>query len=391
MAKYAIYEGNMERLTKKMIRIQNKCRKYGCDFRFEEVGEEFRTFKDEDGIEYTMRYVLVDAEGKASISGWEFIATLDCTDNGNIINKAVDDVEVPERYYKNAPVCEHCGNQNVLNTFIIRNIKTGEFKQVGKSCLNDYLYGLDADVMASYMSMFNELVKGEAPYRGSNIVPYYKPEELLRYIAEVINHWGYVKSDGFIRSTLDRAFAYYKVNNGGIHHRKSLETYINEMESVGFDSNSEKAVSDTASALAWIKEQPEKSNYIHNLKVVCEAEYISTGFGILASLFPAWNRDLEYKARAAREAKVAAESKHIGNIGDRVNVDIAECRCVTGWETEWGYCYIYRFVDKDGNVFTWKTTKDIDCDSVKSLKGTVKAHTEFRGTNQTEMTRCKVA
>ena len=30
---YAIYEGNIDRLRKKAKHIQNKCRKYGCDFR----------------------------------------------------------------------------------------------------------------------------------------------------------------------------------------------------------------------------------------------------------------------------------------------------------------------------------------------------------------------
>ena len=30
---YTIFEGNMERLEKKLTRIFNKCKAYGCDFR----------------------------------------------------------------------------------------------------------------------------------------------------------------------------------------------------------------------------------------------------------------------------------------------------------------------------------------------------------------------
>lgn len=30
--KYAIYEGNLDRLEKKLKRIFNKCKAYGCDF-----------------------------------------------------------------------------------------------------------------------------------------------------------------------------------------------------------------------------------------------------------------------------------------------------------------------------------------------------------------------
>ena len=62
---YAILECNMERLTKKLTTIKNKCEKYGIEFHFEEVGEEFRTVKNENDEEEVLRYVLVEAEGKA--------------------------------------------------------------------------------------------------------------------------------------------------------------------------------------------------------------------------------------------------------------------------------------------------------------------------------------
>ena len=63
MKTFAIYEGNMERLEKKIKSIRNKCKKYGCDFHYAEVGEEFRTLEDEQGRIYTARFVLVEAEG----------------------------------------------------------------------------------------------------------------------------------------------------------------------------------------------------------------------------------------------------------------------------------------------------------------------------------------
>ena len=40
--RYSIWEGNMESFMKKVTRIQNKCKNYGCDFHFEEVGEEYK-------------------------------------------------------------------------------------------------------------------------------------------------------------------------------------------------------------------------------------------------------------------------------------------------------------------------------------------------------------
>lgn len=43
---YKIFEGNLERLEKKLTKISNKCTKYGCDFHYQQVGEVFEEVKD---------------------------------------------------------------------------------------------------------------------------------------------------------------------------------------------------------------------------------------------------------------------------------------------------------------------------------------------------------
>ena len=139
---YSIFEGNMERLMKKITRIKNKCLKYGCDFHFEEVGEEFRELTDERKNKYTARFVVVDVEGVAVVNGWKFIASVEHTEKGNIIRAACN-IEVPERYYTSSPICEHCKSKRFRkDTYIVMNEETGEFKQVGKSCLMDFTLSL---------------------------------------------------------------------------------------------------------------------------------------------------------------------------------------------------------------------------------------------------------
>lgn len=122
--KYAIYEGNLDRLEKKLKRIFNKCKAYGCDFHYEQTGEEFRELKDEKGNKYTARFVLVEAEGTAVINDWEFVAELEHTEKGNIIT-GVAGIEVPERYYTTTPVCEQ-----QMKEFIQE--QTEQFEQVQK-------------------------------------------------------------------------------------------------------------------------------------------------------------------------------------------------------------------------------------------------------------------
>lgn len=66
--KYSIFEDNMPRLIKKMATIEKKCHQYGCEFHFEEVGEEYREVKLEDGTITTLRFVVVEAEGTARVN-----------------------------------------------------------------------------------------------------------------------------------------------------------------------------------------------------------------------------------------------------------------------------------------------------------------------------------
>ncbi len=186
--KYAIYEGNIDRLEKKLKRISNKCKAYGCDFHYEQTGEEFRELKDEKGNKHTARFVLVEAEGTAIINDWEFIAELEHTENGNIIT-GVAGVEVPERYYTSKPMCEHCNSKRFRkNTYIVRNKQTGEFKQVGKSCLKDFTHGMSAEAVTQYMSLFNTLIEGETPEPGCAFQRYVSTKEYLLYVAETIRH-----------------------------------------------------------------------------------------------------------------------------------------------------------------------------------------------------------
>lgn len=83
---YSILEANMERLEKKLTRIQNKCKRFGCSFTYEKVGEEFKTLKDERGVEYKAKFILIEAEGKAVLNDWVFVASVQHTEKGNIIN-----------------------------------------------------------------------------------------------------------------------------------------------------------------------------------------------------------------------------------------------------------------------------------------------------------------
>lgn len=397
MARYDIFEGNMERLEKKLTRIANKCEKYGCSFHYSKVGETFRTMEDENGIPYTAKFIVIEAEGTAIVNDWEFVASIEHTEKGNIIDR-IGDIEVPERYYQGKPICEHCkSNRYRKYTYIVRNTVTNQFMQVGKSCLQDFTNGMSAEGIAHYISLFDTLIEGEAPYPGCYGERYLNTKTALKFVAETIKHFGYVRTQDSGRSTASRAFGYYEVSHGYIWNREVMLQLKSEMDSVGFNEESLDTVQLVHDALNWILQQEETNNYMHNLKTACSLEYVTyKNSGILASLFPTYNRELEYQAeKAERERRIAAEraneqkSIFIGKVKDRITIKVYSVKCVTSWETDFGITRIYKIVDVEGNVYTWKTGNFLE-DKIDTLVGTVKDHKEYRGIKQTEITRCRV-
>lgn len=100
----------------------------------------------------------------------------------------------------------------------------------------------------------------------------------------------------------------------------------------------------------------------------------------------------------AAEDKLKAQnstSTHVGQVGEKIeSIMILVNR--TSWESFYGYrgtvTYLYTLKDEQGNVFVWKTGTYLNEDKGAKLRvsGTIKEHSEYKGINQTVLTRCKV-
>ena len=405
MMRYAIHEGNMNRVEKHMNKIQRKCNKYGCDFHYDIVGEEYRDFvvdTDDEGnkldrpVTVTRRFVIIEVDGKAIINDWTFVGTVEHTENGNIITKVID-IEVPSDYYTTSPICEHCGTRRARkNTYIVYNENTGEFKQVGKSCLNEFTQGVDAEWIASYYSLFNDIATFEAPVEGCGFGErYFNTVDILAYTSAVTKIFGYV-SASYGNSTSTKVKDFYQVSHGSTGLREVDEAIKREMDEVNF--NVDDTDYDVAeNIIKYIDSIDETNNYIHNIKVICKNDrVVYHNINLLVSAITCYQRDIERKEQEAKRVAEASKSDYVANVGDKVEIEIANWKCLTSFESCFdGYnvttTYMYQFTDNDGNILIWRTSKYIDEDEqITSIKGTVKEHKEYRGTKQTILTRCKV-
>lgn len=390
---YAIFEGNMDRLEKKLNRIYNKCKAYGCDFHYEIVGETFKELKDEHDRPFMARFLLVEAEGTAVVNDWEFVASVEHTENGNVFSGILG-IEVPSRYYNSKPICEHCNTNRFRKyTYIIRNKKTGEFRQVGKACLKDYTGGMSAEAVAQYISLFDSMIAGEAPDTGCRIEHYLDKEKYLQYAAETIRLFGYVKSGSEERQgTAVRALDYYEASHGRAVSYEYLKHLQDEMKELSFDPDSSWAAKRVKDALTWIASKAEDSTYIHNLKTVCGLPYVAyKNAGILASLFITYDREMEWKRKQNEQFPDESKSVHTGTVDGRILIDAWHIKLMSSFEGRYGTSRIYKIIGRDGNTYIWKTGKLLPGEFFRlRLAGTVKAHNDFRGVKQTEVTNCRI-
>ena len=324
MNTYRIHEDNLERLQKKITRIRNKCVKYGCDFVYNEVGEDFDTYEDDDGNEHIVRYILVECEGTAKVNGWKFLATLEHHDTGNIVRKLLDEVEVPERYWTCGPTCEHCNRIRSRNeTYVVYNEETGEFKQVGSSCLCDFTGGFSAEAAAEYIALYNCLIEGETPVGGLGRGKlYFKTDDVLLHAAIIVKCLGYAPSDA------EKPTRYRVLNDLCYDTCRSMLARWDVEEVEEFrnkfhpDYNDPEMLEMVQAVKEYIAGEEDNSSYIHNLQVLLASEYVDTkNFGYVVSAIPSYNRHLGWMAERKREEearKVEQGSKYVGAVGDRI-------------------------------------------------------------------------
>ena len=397
---YSIFEGNLERLENKLVRIQNKCKKYGADFHYEVVGEEFKEV-EVDGEIQTLRYVIVDVEGFAKVNGWEFVATIDHREARNVIRQIID-IEIPEQYWTCNSWCDHCQTiRPRKDTFLIHNVETGEFKQVGRSCLRDFTGGYDADLAAAYISMHEDLIEGEevgeGP-RGIYISPCFPLDTVLRMSKAIIAKTGFTSTTTAYEQGGSSSKSNLMELASVVLHGAAIDKYNRWLQEEGVLRFYETFQDDQyfEDMKKYYKDSTDESSYMQNMKTIFGSDYCKEkDFGYIVSAVFCYDRELERREKQAiAEAKRVSESQlsqYVGEIKQKVTFKVKSSTCVSSYQDNYGgYSYLYKFIDEDGNCFMWSTsTGPDDSRKLDTVTGTVKDHKEYKGLKQTWVTRCK--
>jgi hypothetical protein len=88
--------------------------------------------------------------------------------------------------------------------------------------------------------------------------------------------------------------------------------------------------------------------------------------------------------------KEESTSNYVGEIGERFYNLPVVVKNIRGFDSDFGYKYVYTFIDNNGNLFSWCTTVQIAAAAGSSgmLSGTIKNHTEYKDVKTTQLSRC---
>ena len=326
------------------------------------------------------------------VGNYELIGII-CNVEGKNLIKCVPGKEMPEVYRTTKFFCDHCGiNRYRSEVVVVHNVDTGEYKQLGKQCLKDYL-GISLENLVSQFTWINDLVEDCQDFdRCPKAKLVVSPEWYLTQVACCVRKLGYKPTSFDNCSTKVYAWNLCYPPRG---FRKDV---IEHFELYPDENDKEYA----KNALEWAKDIKEKNDFEYNLRILSKCtnvEYKHVGY--LAAIIPAYEKYLGKVQEYAKKEKILIENQYIGEPKKRMELDV-ECVFTRTYDTQYGPGTIVKFVQtvpatdtENGiaqeNVLTWFASGLVDFEKGNSykIKFTVKQHEVYQEKKQTIISRVK--
>jgi hypothetical protein len=360
------------------------------------------------------RYYSVEIEGQDPVlAGWRFAATLQHLPPSEeadalVIVRNVPGVAVPEKYREADPLdCDHCHLRIWRrDTYLLEHVESGTFRQVGSTCIGDFLGHADPHALAQLAELLAEAGRWASAAEdsdesigggeGGGCPRYLVLEEYLSYAALAVRECGWVSrrnSDGgFRRATADTAldcmFPPKGIPADELRHRTDEDLAL------------AKEAAEWAASLYHEGDRSQLDDYLANVAALGASGLMGwRNAGLAASIIPAWKRE---KARRLEREELAG-SQHVGTVGKRQEF-LGRLTFTLGLDTYYGVSTLCKFVSPEGNVLVWFASGDSpaagkDADGFDRpvavgccyrIKATVKKHDERDGIKQTVITRAKL-
>lgn len=405
---FRIPEQNMADLEARLAKLNAKAAKLGvAPITFTITGEEWVEQKKVDAFEQTViirkRFVLVHVEGEApKLAGWTFAATLQHLDGQNILRTAPSfEASLPLQYRKASQGCDHCGTDRKRNdTYIVVN-EAGEWKQIGRSCLKDFMGHANPLGVAAWAELICSLsghlgdLEDERDGRSWQGREYFPTMDILQMVRNLILVKGYTSRKAALATDGIPTSQYlFKV---AFERGRYADELRAEMKA-SREANEALIAAEAQAAQEWALSLPEGgSDFEWNLRTIAGLATLSSReFGLAVALVGAFLRARDEAKKAA--AQTAQPSEWFGTKGKR---EVFTLTLISARElaSDFGVTTMMIFQDPQGNKAKWFASGAVMANREKDLgatweegatyevKATVKDHTSWKGQKETQLTR----
>jgi hypothetical protein len=425
---YVVPESNLADLKASLEKINRKCVKLGVpQVELVENGFEDRPYVWFQGswVPYSptstfhkdlkptyRRFFKLTLKGQTPrLEGWSFVATLQHLEvegeTANILRIVPGwEEQLPKEYRSATPDnCDHCHKSIMTRkeTFVVKN-QDGSWKQVGRNCLADFLFGKDPHAVIKALEYLQEALglaesaESDGGF-GGRIEDRWSLLDILTLTAACVRIDGWCPrskarySNGQLIATADNV-AYILTPPGPYADDKARADW-REFCAQHEPTQEDKDIA--AKALAYAKDdlpnKVEGSDYLYNLWVAANQPTVNRRLlGIVASLMPHYLREVERQILREKELKDTRNSQYVGTPGERIMVKVKVLR---NWAGE-GYSII-NMLTSDGNVLVWFGVGGMTVGQEYWIKATVMPvkdgkhpHSEYKGVKQTRVNRVEI-
>ena len=353
----------------------------------------------------TVPLYVVSAIGQApKLNGWTLVGTLQhvTLEDGAVQNivRNVPGETIPASFRTRERVCDHCKTiRRRIDTHVVRH-DSGEYKQVGSNCIADFLGATAIDEIlnrAEWLSELAEYLDDCESIRGGR-----GPENVFDLTGLLTVTCAMIRLDGWrSRKTAQQLGQPATVDSVCEYLFPPREKTVRFMEwhKAHTPTTEDAALAEQVAEWAAHVHETERraietaqDDYLYNLSVLGRQRLISTrSFGLACSMVSAYNRAMERETKRAAKLSDWQDSRWQGAVGERRTWELLVVG-VTEMESDFGPVHLYRLADAGKNLFVWfSSSAQLETGKTYKLIGTVKAHKDYHGVQQTTLTRCAIA
>jgi hypothetical protein len=343
-----------------------------------------RTYQSAGGLSVTEHGFDVTLTGQPPrYAGWRFVATVDAVDGGSILRYPPGAVPTIANDQVTPGECDHCHTVRARrSTVLVLHEDTGEVLQVGRSCLKDFLGHSVVPVFLTVDDVRADLGRGltrtPTTWDTRSVVAYaWAVVEAVGWIPASASETGRTPTRDLVRLAL----------SGGRGSGQLLGVLAPHL------GDARRQAPQIIDAL--MTGLPGESGYEANLTAVLRGESVDVRhLGLAVSAIPAHQRLLADEATQQARQEAAATVEYVGVVGDKVTLTgtVRTALRVDGF-TYHSPDNMMLILDCGTAVAKMVTAASwayqIKVGNPLTVTGTVKAHAEWNGVNQTVLVRPK--